>query len=343
MNELLLNEARLIYKLLEKYPNIFKSSPKDLVDKLEQLKKGLPLENEFIALLYWMENCNIVHKLDQDLLSKEYSSKYQIPDLYASINYKGKAISVLIEVKTTEKKTTLKFSGKYYKRIMSYSKLTGLPLLIAWKIKNIGIWFLVDINEFKLKNKAWHLKFEEAIKNNLLGILLGEFSINFHSNIKMRIKFRKDKLISEKSGKQHKFETWKMTVVDFGFINYKGIKITSVNSLFFYILGLVPLTEKTLSKDNYIIQVWEIPENALIFASNLFSLALLGNNFEKYDPSSIDWNRIIRESNFYFSFHALKNVVNKALKDGLIQFIGKLLPVNKPKFINEIDKEKERA
>jgi para-aminobenzoate synthetase component 1 len=79
----------------------FSTNPKELVDKINQLKRGLPKEDEFIALSIWMDKCTLIHKLDQEQYPGLSKQEYQVPDLFACYKYNGREVPVLIEVKST--------------------------------------------------------------------------------------------------------------------------------------------------------------------------------------------------------------------------------------------------
>ena len=93
---------------------------RQFVDRFKALDRGLPSEDEFIALSVWMGNCEIIHKLDQRGYPEDFKNRYEIPDLLAVYRYNDISIPVLIQVKKinlarpesiTQQK--LKFSEKY--------------------------------------------------------------------------------------------------------------------------------------------------------------------------------------------------------------------------------------
>lgn len=51
-------EARLIYQVLEQQGNI--EDPRAVINHLEQLQRGLPVEDEFAAMCEWSGRCRAV-------------------------------------------------------------------------------------------------------------------------------------------------------------------------------------------------------------------------------------------------------------------------------------------
>ncbi len=118
------------------------------IKRVHDLDKGLVNEDEFLYLLGWAGKCKLFHKLDQSIIPPDSKENYTIPDLLTAFDREGKVTPYLIEVKTS-KKDSLSWSEKYYQGLKNYSSLTGIPILVAWKWSQFGIWMLFDINHFK--------------------------------------------------------------------------------------------------------------------------------------------------------------------------------------------------
>jgi Holliday junction resolvase len=328
-----IREAHALYKILEKNPRILKTNPQELIDKLEQLKKGLPLENEFISLALWMKKCVLIHKLDQNQMPKWTKEYYQVPDLFAVFKYNDNLYPVLIEVKAYNTKK-LKFPNKYYNKLLAYSRLNKMPLLIAWKIPSFGLWFLFSIEHLKIVNKAYHINFGKAAQENLLSFLLGDFSIHFRPNIKFYIKLRKIEKRINNDTANNNIEEWKLEVEDACFYNHYGIKINKIPQLLIYMLTLTAFTEEINIDDNYIIiENKFIDENPqMIFASQMHSMAIVGLDNE-YNPSSMDWESIIFNEKYQFSFESLEKAARQSMANDLVHCIGHIKPKTIPDFL----------
>ena len=181
-------EAKLLYELINKNPHaidkdtLYKIIPhlglstkeKDLLARVDRLMRGMPMEDEFIALAVWMEKCKLIHKLEQEQFPHSSSNEYQVPDLFAVFNCDSKDVPVLIDVKVTHNvfppSAKFRLAERLYKKLRNYAELVGLPLLIAWRLG--GHWTLFDIREMKKRKSAYHIDGMQAMKADLMFLLL---------------------------------------------------------------------------------------------------------------------------------------------------------------------------
>ena len=95
--------------------------------RIWRLNVGLPREDEFSVVCGWLGCCDVIHKLDQKQTPDKSCEKYQVPDLLAVFNVKGKQIPVLIEVKSKKDKT-LSFRPDYLEKLSNYANVLKPPL-----------------------------------------------------------------------------------------------------------------------------------------------------------------------------------------------------------------------
>lgn len=144
--------------------------------RVQLIEYGLSAEVEFAALLAWLGRCPLVHRLDQDYFSSQGDSKWQIPDLVAIFDHSGARAQMLIEVKTT-RKSPLRMRTSDLRAKQQYAAELGLPLLIAWKPRNIGLWSLVDPARAAVQGNKSVFDLNNAMCNNLLGPVAGDFAV----------------------------------------------------------------------------------------------------------------------------------------------------------------------
>lgn len=168
--------ARVLVEAIAQLGNEFDT--KTLVDRVRQLQRGLPAEDEFMLLLSWLGKCRLVHKLDQLQAPPSSRQEIRVPDLLAVFERDGKQIALLIEVKTTGDRA-LSWRPDYLKSLKAYAKLVNLPLLLAGNWTRFGFWTLADVSLFEKPHQNYRLSFEAALKNNLMGELAT--SITFFS------------------------------------------------------------------------------------------------------------------------------------------------------------------
>ncbi len=85
----------------------------------------------------------------------------------------NRGIPSLDEVKS-KNENKLSFKPDYIARLQSYADLLGLPLLIAWKYHSL--WVLFEAKHLRKAVSNFNISFETAYKENLLGILVGDFA-----------------------------------------------------------------------------------------------------------------------------------------------------------------------
>lgn len=291
-------ETKFIYDFVKKYPRFFESKPDEVIHKFEQFKRGLPKEDEFISLALWMGNCALIHKLDQNQMPKWTKDHYQVVDLFAVLRNNNRLIPVLIEVKSQEsranKNPKLIFSEAYYRKVTAYARLNKLPLLIAWKVGNMGLWFLVNITNFEQKEKAYHLELSRAMKENLMSLLLGDFSIHFRPGIKFQIECDLKKVEKSVNHDSKEIQSALFEIRKIEFYNYKCEPVHKIPGLLLYMLSLIYSNEEEEITGKKWYKNIEWPDGGTIFASMLHGMACTG--FEEiFDPKEIDWNKIIFE------------------------------------------------
>jgi hypothetical protein len=71
----------------------------------------------------------------------------------------------------------------------NYAELLGLPLLIAWK--NRSFWTLFEARHATLAKTNYHIDFQRASEENLLGVLAGDFSYRLAPGTTLNMSIRK--------------------------------------------------------------------------------------------------------------------------------------------------------
>jgi hypothetical protein len=152
------------------------SDPDAFLKRIQHVEYGLSAEIEFAAILRWLGLCKFVHRLNDDALTDPQFGELEVPDLFAVFTHGEERRSVLIEVKTTEG-MSLHFTKPYIERLRAYAALLSQPLLIAWRPRNIGFWILLDADLVVAGDEGCTVRFDDAIKNDLMCLLAGDYSI----------------------------------------------------------------------------------------------------------------------------------------------------------------------
>ena len=67
-------------------------------------------------------------------------------------------------------------------QLLRFAETVNLPVLVAWKFR--GLWMLVDVTHFEKRITAYHLSWEIAMRENLMGILFGETVVELEEHFR---------------------------------------------------------------------------------------------------------------------------------------------------------------
>lgn len=325
------DEAKLIWDAWAKLG--FNTNPKELVEKVNQLKRGLPKEDEFAALSMWMGRCTLIHKMEQKQYPKLSKQEYQVPDLFACYKYNGEDVAVLIEVKST-KERKLRFTNVDYNRRMKYSQLTGLPLLIAWHLKGWDLWCLFELSKMRKKVSAFHIDFETAIKEDLMGILLNNiiFIIKKGTKLEMQYEIEKGTEVRDEIGQTLKKFTGVFKNIEFVSANGQKIPPDSPLSELLYLIFLFVDNDVSDREDsNYVIQTFYTTEDQTIFGYQILGVASFG--IEAIKNSQLNWLDVIKNESFKISYEDIRNAAKDGVHKGIVKYVIRNLPKPIPQFL----------
>ncbi len=147
-----------------------------VMEKVQQLRRGIPAEDEFVAMCLWSNQCKLVHKLEPPKGS--VPTGYRVPDFLCVFEHRGQAIPVLVEVKSTEK-DTLKLGRTYVNEFKTYAELLGIPLLIAIRHTKIdeGLWVVAELDQLRTERGSYRAYLPKAMEYDLTSLLMGNFSL----------------------------------------------------------------------------------------------------------------------------------------------------------------------
>ncbi|MFP4403321.1 MAG: hypothetical protein ACLFPJ_03150 [Candidatus Woesearchaeota archaeon] len=302
------------------------------IKKFKQFERGIPAEDEIMAILSWLGNAQLIHRLEQiqtPILSKE---KYQVPDLLVSFNINGLEKPFLIEVKS---KTNLKanseeelhtklnnqkviLSNKYYHKLKKYGELLNLPILIAWK-NTFGAWTLVDLDSFCKKETAYHLTLEDSFKNNLLDVLAKNCTIAISKE------FRYEMIVSKDS--KVKNNEFTGTIQSFNFY-HKNISF-DINDTLFNIFNYANLIEEQKNNEKEVIFCEKVSEEYSVF---LYQVLMFYIFFMKQN-NNINFLEIIEKEKWPVTINEVIKDINEGKKIGVIRNIITTKPKIMPTYL----------
>lgn len=299
---------------------------KTLAARIRQLQQGLPHEDEFMLLLSWLGKCRIVHKLDQFQIPPSSKGEIRIPDLLAVFDYNGRFLPVLIEVKAT-KRRMLSWRPDYFEGMRRYSDIMKLPLLLAWKWTESGLWTLCESSIFERPHKNYRLSFEKAITHSLMCELAGDFSYVFRKGVGLHFKLKK---IKKGKSAHPSEETWRLKITDAYFTNDKGNHLNTLGpGIWWLFLGCDQETETDEKQDFFYHRFIINSESPMQAAHRLLTLVTAGLQ----PPEPVPWRKLLREHSFKIYGPELLQKARSAKLNNIMKYVFHLKPTEIPEFL----------
>lgn len=313
---------RLIQEVLTELG--WNEDPKKIASKVKQLDLGLPAEDEFTAVCSWLGKAQLVHKLDQHQAPLSSRDTYQVPDLLARFDKIG---PVLIEVKA-KKKQTLSFTPDYLNRLQTYADLVSMPLLIAWK--HHGVWTLFEAQRLSKVHKNFNITLNEAMKNNLLGIIAGDVAYKIAPGAGIRLRIKKEKLLAIEKNGETATEQWRMRVDEVGFTTANGQLAEDLDSEVTTLFTTWDLDERQIHSDTHIEIQFVASEEGMMFG-HMALVNLL--NWTMPKGEAINWRHAIRRDTVVSNMTHFRQALERALEQKVVYLIFQLQPHIWPDFV----------
>lgn len=318
---------RLVHEALEQLE--WNADSTEIAERVKRLNLGLPIEDEFTVLCGWLGQCNLIHKLGQQQYPKNSRASFQVPDLIAEFKVKEKNIGVCIEVKSSNK-NVLSFTPEYFDKLNNYGKLVNLPVLVAWKNK-YGIWMLFPLELMKIADKNHNVKFEDAIKNNLLSILTGDFTYSVNENAGLHIRFKKVKLLNTQEEENGSItENWHMIIDKVCFTDGDGNEVTDLSSNASNAFHSFALDDDETHTDTHITKHFVCKDPHGVFA-HMALVDIL--NFRLKEDDIIHWRQHLGNDATIESISSYRAGIDECLKKGIIRYVILQQPEHIPDFI----------
>ena len=306
--------------------------PESLVERIKRLEIGLPGEDEFSMILCWLGKCQLVHKLNQHQNPPSSKSYYRVPDLMVVFDYNNHKIAVLIEVKTT-KPNKLSWTSEYFEGLQQYGQQLGLPVLVAWKCRQLGLWTLFELRHFHRPRQNFKLTFETAMKQNLMGLLAGDFSVRLKSGVGLHFKMHKEAKLSEERDGSALQEMWRLRIEDAYFTNSDSDRIKQLGPGLWPLFLSAPFQDQTKIEETHIHQSFIIPPDEPIqYAQRALAILL---EFSKEDEHPLNWREILLNHRIPVECVTLRKAAEKGIPRRMVRYVFDQVPVTRPDFLGE--------
>ena len=297
--------------------------------RVRRLDLGLPAEDEFIAICAWLGKTKLIHKLDQHQSPSASRATFQVPDVLAHFEAAG---PVLIEVKA-KRSPKLSFTADYLGRLSSYADLLGLPLLIAWKFH--GVWTLFEARHLKKARTNFNIRFGEAMRQNLLGVLAGDVSYKIAPGAGIILDCRKEALLDTKVEGDAITEQWQMRIDGVRFTSKAGEPRDDLDDDVKTLFTTWDLEERQTFTPTHIHVAFQAGEEGMMFG-HMALVQLLA--WRQRAGEAINWRHVIRRDQVISNMTNFAAALERALEQEVVTLILNQVPADMPSFLpNETD------
>ena len=301
-----------------------------VANEVRRLDIGLPLEDEFAVVCAWLGKSQLLHKLDQLQIPPASKREYQVPDLLAKFSTQASKSPVLIEIKA-KSDNVLSFKPEYLQRLKNYADLTGSPLLIAWKY--LGMWTLFDASHMKKATKNFNITLSDALRENLLGVLAGDFAYKIGAGAGIRLRLRKDQLVEAEEADEGRTEQWIMTIDDVAFTDRDGSRRTDLSSevqSLFTTWDLEQHEEHTGSS----VDLHFVAGNEGILFAHMALVRLL--TWGQPIGSQPHWRKLLRKGRVTANVENFAEALRVALDERVVSHVFNIQPITMPSFLKPL-------
>jgi len=284
-----------VVELFHELRNI--DNPDALTEEAKRILGATAPEDEFMVIAIWSGRCSLVHKLAPDKYPLGADKTYKIPDLLAVLEYEGRSIPVLIEVKSTYTRkrpgpiTVARLSPSYCRRLRNYGELLGLPVLVAQQIRPGGLWFIVALDTVGLEGKP-----TVNLSYDLSGLLFGTFHLAFRAGTKFVLHVEKKRIISDKE-----FEG---VIKDAHWETADGSRIGATKSPMMLLFGLGDPVEKQDDDGETVTFTYEIPHSMAFANYQALRAAIIYDKQLRESP--FPWAEMLKSGKFPITYASVE-------------------------------------
>lgn len=301
-----------------------------VAEQVRRLDIGLPVEDEFSVICAWLGKCQLLHKLEQHQVPLASKDEFQVPDLLAKFSTQTTKSPLLIEVKSKKDKL-LSFKPEYMRRLQNYADLVGMPLLVAWKFHSL--WMLFEAKQMKKADKNFNISLETAMRENLLGALVGDVGYKIGAGAGVHLRFRKDKLVETEEIEDGHMEQWMMTIDDVSFTDREGARRTDIDSKVQSLFTAWDLEKKEEHTDSHIHLHFVAGDEGMQFAHTALVHLL---SWESPHGNVPHWRGLLRREQVTANVASFSAALDTAFQQKVVSHIFHVQPHAVPDFLQTI-------
>ena len=204
-----------------------------------------------------------------------------------------------------------------------------MPLLIAWKYH--GIWTLFEARHLAKAKKNFNIRFDAAIKENLLGILAGDVAYKIAPGAGVHLRFTKEKLVASEETEEGLSEQWQMRVDKVGFTSADGTPADALDNEVTTLFTTWDLSERQVHSDSHIEMQFVAGEGDGMMFGHMALVHLL--NWPRRDGEHINWRHAIRRESVVSNMTNFAQALQRALEQRVVRIIINQQPLSWPEFV----------
>lgn len=291
----------------------------NIVRQMRAQEKGIPYEYQFGYVCWWLGKSSYLQFIDPQpefpYLSRIETIRY--PDIFAILSHNGSPFSCFIQVKSWNK-GILTMSKNYVDGLKRHPLVRDYPILIAWKYGEF--WTLFDIDTFVTSAGSVRVKFLDAMKANLMSILVGDISFKgFRQGVEWHYIIQPDDIKAIEDLRAGKVEEFDGTLVDISVADPSTDNSMEISGPLFYLLSYLgewgSFTTKYTNS-----QIIEGETNRFQISLFAYQALVFGTMFQAdyiVPRKTIDWRDLLRNRTFPFEFEQLRNLIKEGQNKGM--------------------------
>ncbi len=287
-----------------------------IINRVKQLDKGLISEDEFIYILNWSKKCKLIHKLDQFIIPPNAKKNFMIPDLFVIFEHEGRDYPCFIEIKTS-KENKLSWTEQFYNGYLNYSKVTEIPILVAWKWSSFDLWTLFNLEHFEKSVSNYKIDFSKAHRENRLSKLAGDFLVAPYKEFAFTIRYKKDRMEKQEGNKK----LWQTTIESVFVTGLNGKEVSNISPGIFSMLFSFDLEDQVNETEEYIEQIFIPSPN-----SSCFAQSIPVRYMKAFGGDEINWLSKIKDQKFLIDYDKFLEDMKQGVDDEVVEYILFMIP-----------------
>jgi hypothetical protein len=202
-------------------------------------------------------------------------------------------------------------------------------VLVAWKYK--GLWALFELQHFERPNVNYRISLATALKQNLLGVLAGDFAFVLRSGVGLHFRAMKEERLGVTEDIKESQETWLARIEDAYFTKANGDRVTELGRGFWPLFLVSPFEELSEVTDTHILQSFVVSdEEPMQWAHGALNMLL---ELRTADESPVRWREVLQKYSVPTESTILRQAAKYGIEAEIVRYVFDLVPQEPPSFL----------